>query len=429
MFPKTTALQNTCALQTPSPLLNEAFRYAKENIARCMRYYTLGWGMSNAPHHYAIVVGRDTGWMSVGIDYVAGWFGPASLKVFKDRQKPDGKIIEYVDLETGKEDDYGLNIADNTPHYIWAIWHHWHYYHDEAFRSEFLDSVRAAADHMVRAIGPNNLLVSIPAGVMMQGITSWRNIIPDTIIAGEVTEINALSARALKMAADFTGDSTYADAAERIITAINQQLWKDDYYLLYRRDGVENPQVTVDALFPVMSGIAEKSQVRKILDRLEQPDFWTERGLRTIPNTDPMYDPAAAFGLIGGSWPNPTLWYAVAVAPFDANRALKALEMVAKPVVEPQDAAMNINQFEFPEYFHSETGVNLGMKLSPWVAPSVIWAVMEGLLGVTWKHGQPNFQAYWPDGWDEISIKNLPTANGAIDVTLRPGEAAQMSAP
>jgi glycogen debranching enzyme len=164
-----------------------------------------------------------------------------------------------------------------------------------------MDSVRAAADHMMREIGPNNLLVSIPAGVMMQGITSWRNIIPDTIIAGEVTEINALSARALRMAAELTGDSTYANAAERIIAAINKHLWTGDYYLLYRRDGVENSQVTVDALFPVLSGVAEKQQVRKILDRLEQPDFWTERGLRTIPNTDPMFDPAAAFGLIGGS--------------------------------------------------------------------------------------------------------------------------------
>jgi glycogen debranching enzyme len=294
------------------------------------------------------------------------------------------------------------------------------------FRSEFLASVRAAADHMVRAIGPNDLLVSIPAGVMMQGITSWRNIIPDTIIAGEVTEINALSARALNMAAEFTGDSTYADAAERIIHAINTHLWKDDYYLLYRRDGVENPQVTVDALFPIMSGVTEKERTRKILDRLEQPDFWTERGLRTIPNTDPMYDPAAAFGLIGGSWPNPTLWYAVVVAPFDANRALAALERVAKPVVEPQDPSLNINQSEFPEYFHSETGVNLGMKLSPWVAPSVIWAVMEGLLGTTWKHGQPSFQPHWPDGWEEITITNLPTGNGSIDVILRRDQAAEI---
>jgi hypothetical protein len=105
---------------------------------------------------------------------------------------------------------------------------------------------------------------------------------------------------------------------------------------------------------------------------------------------------------------------------------LKALEMVAKPVVEPQDSELNINQFEFPEYFHGETGVNLGMRLSPWVAPSVIWAVMEGLLGLTWTHGQPNFQPHWPDGWQEITITNLLTANGSVDVILRRESAVEI---
>ena len=70
-MPISTALQNTCILETPDETLNRAFVLAKDNIARCMRYYTLGWGMSNAPHHYTIVVGRDTGWMSAGADYVA----------------------------------------------------------------------------------------------------------------------------------------------------------------------------------------------------------------------------------------------------------------------------------------------------------------------------------------------------------------------
>ena len=69
--PISTALQHVCKLQTPSSLLNQAFLYAKDSIARCMRYYYLGSGMSNAPHYWSIVVGRDTAWMSVGADYVA----------------------------------------------------------------------------------------------------------------------------------------------------------------------------------------------------------------------------------------------------------------------------------------------------------------------------------------------------------------------
>lgn len=417
--PQTTALQNTCVLQTPDPLLNEAFRYAKDNIARCMRYYTLGWGMSNAPHNYAIVVGRDTGWMSIGIDYVVRWFGPAALDAFRQRQKPNGQIVEYIDMETGAWADYGLNIADNTPFYIWAVWHRWHYYHDDEFLNLYLPSIHAAADHLVREVGPHDLLVSVPAGVSVNGITSWRNIIADTVIAGEVTEINALSAMALRMAAELTGNPGYADTAARIAAAVNTQLWQDGAYLLYRRDGVENRQITGDLLFPLLCGVANAEQCRQVLARLSQPDFWSERGLRTVPNSDPGYQPKTGFGLLGGSWPNLTLWYAAAIASHDANRALDVLNMVARPVVEPQPPEMNINQTEFPEFFDGDNNVNLGMRLSPWVAPTFIWAVMEGLLGLSWKHGEPHFSPNWPEQWQEVRIANLPTAAGAINVTLR----------
>jgi hypothetical protein len=100
--PESTSFQHVCALITPNTLLNDAFLYAKDNLARCMRQYSLGWGMSNAPHNWTIVVGRDSGWMTVGTDYVAPWFARASLDVFRVRQKDNGQIIEYVCLESGK---------------------------------------------------------------------------------------------------------------------------------------------------------------------------------------------------------------------------------------------------------------------------------------------------------------------------------------
>ena len=202
-------------LNTPNELINQAFRFAKDNIARCMRYYTLGWGMSNWPNHYAIVVGRDTGWMSIGADFIAPWFGPAALAAFRDRQKPNGQILEFIDMESGRTEDYGLNIADNTPFYIWAVWHHWKQYQDAAFKAAFYASVAAAARHLLAEVGPNGLLVGIPAGVETRGITSWRNIIPGAVIAGESTEINALSGMALRMAGEFLGKRAFTRAGEK----------------------------------------------------------------------------------------------------------------------------------------------------------------------------------------------------------------------
>jgi len=385
-----------------------------------MRYYSLGWGMSNAPHAYTIVVGRDTGWMCLGIDYVAPWFAAEALKVFRDRQKPNGQILEYVDMESGAVDDYGLNLADNTPLYAWAVNQHWQHFAEEGFYTAFLPSMQRAGAYLLDAIGPDDLLTSIPNGTGMYGITSWRNIIDGAVIAGQVTEINALAVLGLRQIAAFTGESHFATAAERITHAINAHLWEETHYLLCRSGEARNAQCTGDQVFPLLAGVAPRERHLALLDRLWQADFRSERGLRTVPTIDPAYSPTAHFGLVGGSWPNLTLWYAAVAAEYGPDRALAALEMVGYPVITEQDAAMNIHPGEFPEWFHGESGENLGMHLSPWVAPTFIWALLEGLLGLTWAHGTPHFAPHWPDGWDEVTITRLPTGMGEVDVHLTP---------
>jgi glycogen debranching enzyme len=417
-MPISTALQNTCILTTPSETLNRAFAFAKDNIARCMRYYTLGWGMSNAPHHYTIVVGRDTGWMGVGADFVAPWFAPEALKIFRDRQKPNGQILEFIDMETDRQEDYGLNVADNTPLYVWGVWHHWTQHGDAAFRNDFLASVRAAAEHLLSQIGPRGLIVAVPAGAEVNGIAGWRNIIPGGVIAGEATEINAHSAMALRCAAQLCDEPRYARAADALGDAINAHLWRGENYLLTHFAGEDLAQITGDTVFPALWGIAPPDRAQAVLDRLAQPDFWTSRGMRTVPDTDPVYDPRRGFGLLGGSWPNLTLWYAAAVAPHSPDRALAAVEMVARPVLA-SDPQSGLNEGEFAEWFDGETDANGGMRLSPWVAPTFIWAVLEGLLGLTWQAGEPAFAPHWPDGWEEVGIRRLPCGGGYRDVALR----------
>lgn len=407
---KTTALRNTCQLTTPSPIVNEAFRIAKDHVARCMRWYSLGWGMSNSPHSCTIVVGRDTGWMTIGADYVAPWFAPEALKVFRDRQQANGKILEYVDMESGESTDYGLNVSDNTPYYLWALCHHWQVHSDERFLDAFSHSAILAADFLISCVHENGLIRSVPAGTAVSGITGWRNIIDGYVLAGEVTELNSLSAMALRMAGEVLNDARYVRAGNAIAEAINERLWVGDRYLLTRFNGAEDSQLTGDAVFPILCGIAPPDRARLVLDRLWAPDFWNESGMRTLPSSDAKYEPRKNFGALGGVWPNLTLWYAAAAAPYYPDRALKAIELVAKTVAESLD--------EFPEYFDGDTGVPLGMALSPWVAPTFIWAVLEGLLGLRWRDGQISFSPNWPALWDTCTLTNLPTARQSLSQVI-----------
>ncbi len=424
------ALRQVCDLRTPSESLNTAFRCAKDNISRTMRWYSLGWGMSNGPHQYCIVVGRDTGWMGVGIDYVAPWFAPLALDIFRKTQKPSGQIIEYVDMETGHWDDYGLNMADNNPLYCWALNHHWQMHQDAAAREHFRESAVKAAKYMLTQMAEEGLIRTYPAGTAVQGITSWRNIIEGYVLAGEVTEINSEAAFALMQIADYAADESLREAGVSLAEQVRTKLWKDDGFLLTRFEGKDNGQITGDQIFPVVFGVADETQRKLVLQRLRQPDFWTEQGLRTLPAGDAEYDPTAGAGLLGGSWPNLTLWYAKAAAESDPNEALRALELVAKPVVDPDSGVGNVTLGDFPEYFHGEQPENLGMQLSPWVAPTFIWSVLEGLLGFSWQNGELTANPTWPDGWNEVTVNNIPVGNPTsrwLDVHLVRGESPSIS--
>lgn len=424
------ALRGVCRLTTPSDSLNTAFAMAKDNIARTMRRYTLGWGMSNCPHASCIVVGRDTGWMCVGSDYVAPWFVPEALGAFRDRQRDDGAVMEYVDLETGAVDDYGLDCADNTPLVSWALNHHWQMHGGEGFHAGFSGFAKRAADFMVSSIAPSGLVSATAKGVGAWGSASWRNIIDGYVLAGESTEINSLFAFGLRQLAAFTGELGYSSAGEGLAAAVRQRNWTGDAFLLTRHIGVENRQHTGDMVFPLVFGIADAHQARVVIDILSNEAFWCPRGLMTLPRYEDEYSPTRAYGLLGGSWPNLTLWYAKAIAPHSANDALRALETVSASPVEGAYEEFNVRQGEFPEFFDPTTGRNSGMHLSPWVAPTFIWAVLEGLLGLSWSGGKLAASPNWPDGWNEVSVENIPLGTDmarCVDVRLVRGAAPEIT--
>jgi glycogen debranching enzyme len=370
------------------PDLDRAAAFAVENMRRTMKRYEAGYGMTHNPPR-DILVGRDTGWMAVGLDYVAPAFAAAALDTFRRKQFDNGRIPEVVVGTTGHAYDYDLNAADNTPLWAWGVWHHWSWHGDRYFpdfHAAFMPAMRRAGDHMIAEMERGDgLLRTIPSGDgNVFGIAGWRNIIEGRIQAGAVTEINSLSAFALEKIGEFTGDSRYSDAGQRLADNIRRELRRDDglYLLKIDLDGMRDAQVTADMIFPVLFEIASEQDSAVILDRLSEPDFWSLAGIRTVPASDPAYDPAAGAGLLGGSWPNPTLWYAAACGQRGRREAcLYALCTVAAPVLATEEHPwQGTKPGEFCEYFHGDNGRGLGMPLSPWVPPTFLWALMEGLL-------------------------------------------------
>ncbi len=96
-----------------------------------------------------------------------------------------------------------------------------------------------------------------------------------------------------------------------------QYLFNDDtgaFVLNYDQEQNYQDNFTADEVFPVLFNVAEAPERRKILDRLCEPDFITPVGLRTISTADSWYFPSHGFGLLGGVWPDLTLWFVMCLA-------------------------------------------------------------------------------------------------------------------
>ena len=226
----------------------------------------------------------------------------------------------------------------------------------------------------------------------MFGITSWRNIIPYYTLDGAVTEINAEAYFALEAAAMLAAvcerRSTTGRAMPAEATALREamlaKLFNADtsaFVLNYDQDGNYQDNFTADEVFPVLFDVADETARIAILQRLLEPDFVTPVGLRTISTADSWYFPSHGFGLLGGVWPDLTLWFAVALARNGAHRhAVRFLESIYASM--EAGTSRNTVPGQFGEWFDGGSLTNRGMYLSPWTGAKYLWAVAETVCGL-----------------------------------------------
>jgi glycogen debranching enzyme len=179
------------------------------------------------------------------------------------------------------------------------------------------------------------------------------------------------------------------------------------YYLNIDADGGIHTDVTADELFPVMFRVCDEDTGFRIISRLNEHDFWTAAGLRTISRHDPNYDPATQSGLLGGVWPGLTWWYAFAAARYHPEYMVQALSASFKHyAADPK--TNNTVPGQFNEYFDGESLINRGMRLSPWEPPRFLWAAIEGVCRFMLTTGSPRINPLVPPNWKWLAVKRLP---------------------
>jgi glycogen debranching enzyme len=396
-------------LMTPSPQINRGVVWAKVNMLRVIKEYPQGWGSTNSPPS-DILVSRDTSWFVHGYDYLLPQFSRDAIELFNRFLEPSGQVVEYVRGVSGFKTSYDLNINDDTPLHLIAILHHYNATLDDAWLREVYPLVRKIADYLLSQRDANGLIFCKAGGVDMFGITSWRNIIPYYTLDGAVTEINAeayfaLEAAAMLAAVCDEGEDwqRYSNESAALRAAIMTKLFNIDssaFVLNYDQDGNYQDNFTADEVFPVLFGVSEAPVRRAILRRLLEADFMTPVGLRTISTADSWYFPSHGFGLLGGVWPDLTLWFVVALA---RNGLIADAVRLLETTYATMEAGVTRNTVpgQFGEWFDGGSLTNRGMYLSPWTGAKYLWAVAETVCGLDGYRtsGRPHLSPLVPEGW------------------------------
>ncbi len=401
----------------PSPEISRGVAWAKANMLRIVKEYPHGWGATNSPPS-DILVSRDTSWLVHGFDYFWPEFSRNALEVFNSAVEESGLMIEYVRGVSGYKTDYDLNINDDTPLHLIAMLHHYNATLDDAWVRDRIGLVIKLTDYMLTQRDDHGLINSRAKGVDMYGISSWRNIIPYYTLDGAVTEINAEAVYALEASAMLcavVGDNDhwerYGAEAQRMRAAMMDYLYNDDtgaFVLNYDQDGNYQDNFTADEVFPVLFGIADPEQRRAILARLQEADFVTAVGLRTISTADAWYFPSYGFGLLGGIWPDLTIWCSVALARNGMTEEAVHFLNVSYAAMEG-GSPRNTVPGEFAEWFDGGSLSNRGMYLSPWTGAKYLWAVAETVGGLNGYRtsGRPHLAPLRPKGWQWVAAARV----------------------
>lgn len=403
-------------LEMPDALLTHAVQWAKACMLRPVMRFPVGECFVNDPGWTTHLVGRDTAWFVHGCDFVLPDVSCSMLNVFAAKQRADGLIAEYIDGLNGESVDHSFNINDNTPLFIMAVAHHLKATGHTKCLSRLYEACRKAGELILSQRDERGLVKCANQGMGVDAICGWRNVLANEQITGVVTEINSECYAALKALAhlaqishDSEAASRYEQEAEKLRDAMNTHLI-DRHTGLYIRnidlDGNVFTQATVDLVFPLICGVAGPETVKLISERLIEPDFMTDAGIRALPSANPRYDPSSQSGCLGGIWPGATWWYAMGCAGTHQRVMADSLRRSYWHYVS-DPKTFNTVPGQFSEWADGQTLVNRGMRLSPWEAPRYLWVAIEGLAGVKMGPENLTLDPQLPPDWRWLRMHNL----------------------
>ncbi len=225
-------------------------------------------------------------------------------------------------------------------------------------------------------------------------------------------------------AADYFGDSTWADQLRREAAALQsrfeEQFWCEDVgFYAYALDGDKRPVKTIasNAGHLLWSGIARRDRAERVVRRLMEPDMWSGWGIRTLSESNPAYNPFSYHN--GSVWPHDN---GIIAMGFKRYGFAKEAAMIARDISE---AGSYFSFHRLPELYAGTRRAEgtfpvqyLGANVPQgWAAGSVFY-LLRAILGLdaNAQKKQLIVDPVLPPWLPDITIRNLRVGKATIDL-------------
>ncbi len=327
-------LARTLQIETPDPVLNRAFVWAKVAIDSGWVCHTTPAGIKSGDpagqtEYCGIVAGYGPSgdgerpgfaWWFGGDGLIATWamldYGDIEgalqeMRFLKARQRADGKMfhemVQSLDLVDwfGK---YGFAYmhADTTPMYLYTLGQYWRRTGDRKFLEEFWPSAKKAYEWCLTTVDPKDGLMDLTkAGLGAIEVGVLRGKVTKDIYT-EGFWVGGLDAMA-DMAAANNDRQTSDDAKTRLATAMKSletQWWNPEGRYFAFGVTAAGERADMIGVWPsVLLALAPRIDAQKAAEELRTlalPELHSDWGDRWISDKSPLFDPV--------SYNNGTVW-------------------------------------------------------------------------------------------------------------------------
>jgi hypothetical protein len=369
-------------------------------------------GWNQARPGYAWYFGRDAVWTALASLATGDFDAARDVIAFLSRhQDLNGKILH----ECTTSGSVHYDAADATPLFLLLVarYHAWSGDHD--FTAAHWQHIRRALDFCIATDTDGDGLIEntrvghgwIEFGKLGGGRATFY-------IAG----IWTAALRELAVTARSLGDpSLAADLDERhrrARDAIESRFFDPRRNAYALRIEPEAFTPTATHAVPLLLGVADPAHAQRWLDTVASPEMTTPWGVRMLPDSDPLFNPASYHG--GAVWPLYTGW--ASWAEYAAGRSAAAFRHWRMNL----GLAFQNAPGEWPEVLHGANATSIGVCPSQaWSTAMSIAPLVYGMLGAEpdAARGRLQLRLQLPAEWDHLRVEGLRLGGALISIRFR----------